>query len=154
MANTIRLRNYAEVIQSCLPSDQPMWFQPTLIRLVFAHCRQFYGRGSEKSTHSSAPELRSPFLWKDTSTHVTWLNESRNPAGHTTSLCYLSKTELCQIQYQKPLRLMLLTDVSTHKDNTFVLPDLGLLNLHGTRVLSEQSPRLPVVSAGWAFRSS
>lgn len=44
-------------------------------------------------------------------------HDKMNPGTCWSHFCYLSKHDLCQIQHQKPLRSILLTDVSAHKDN-------------------------------------
>lgn len=91
-----------------LPSVIPT----NLIPLGFAPFRWRAGKGefcALVSAWAQIPFLAEGHFW---TRHMTkWIQE---PAGH---FCYLSKHDLCQIQHQKPLRSILLTDVSTHKDN-------------------------------------
>lgn len=102
----------AGVVQSCLPSGYPVWFQPTWYPWGLLPSVWRAGKGefcALVSAWAQIPFLAEGHFW---TRHMTkWIQE---PAGH---FCYLSKHDLCQIQHQKPLRSILLTDVSTHKDN-------------------------------------
>lgn len=107
---TERRRSY-----SILFASRPAGMIPTNpIRLVFAPC-SFKGR--EVGILCTHKRLSSdPFSCGRTLLHTS--HNKMNPGVRRAHFsCYLSKRELCQIQYQKPLRPILLTDVSTHKDN-------------------------------------